>query len=880
MIRHLSWLTITILMLALLGPLPARAQAMPEPGLYQPTDKSLTLSLARQDDGSWELVLWQGGELSGPGAGFAYAGRLVAEPGRGRLAGTWQALPGSCCPGRGRGELAVLSPTSLRFTSFAPSLDRPPWPVQADLVLNKVAEVPARDPMASLAGPWRLGLWYTDLLPDSQPADAVSGQLDITRGEGGVSAAWQGRPGQTSLTPQGGGLELSYQDPAAGYELIAYLRPQAGGLMLEGPFNSTLGRGQMRLVRSGLPAAPATPAAAGGQGELSGLWVDPRTGNDFYQIRGSAQGFDFTAYGGSLDSPRYLSKGRATPDGPGRFTAKAQDVAGQCCGNQGRLIFRLLPDGGMEVSSFWWPQGRPDPGNPAGEPYVIKRAAQQAEPQAAASRASRWPFTQASRPGLLPREAGAVRARFIWRPGEQPRAATIFSQGGYLRDMDLLVDQKGRLAARIFAGGAMVEPVAAEPLSPGEPHDAYLVYQAGDAARLYLDGQQVAEAPLPSPWAGSGSPYLVGASRWPGRAFSGDIEHVDLFAHAVDPAQPGPPDLTITPPPPPIEPTVEAQAQAGPARVRELVRMWQPGRLVHGYAVGPVEEQAMAGRGYLRQGPIAGLYSASPPEGGIGLWGFVHRGRGVMVLIPAQKSPPAPAGSDAAGLMGYALAKAGEGTVPLMELRGELPEPLRGGTAADVLYTTRPDTVKAAQAAGYGPPKVVAYVRPSQEPPFTPPVLYTWQGLWRGEGWGRFVASRKGDVLTMFWYYADLDGPHYLGRYHIAPDGRSADGMAVGRPGPRATYYRQHLELHLDSSDGPRMSITAWRLAAPLDDGRLVSFKNPKPMHTELHKQAQQPRPAEAQALAQALGGPAGDPAEAYKAALGKARAAGRLLER
>lgn len=876
--RNFKLLIILALALAFFAPSPAPAEGLPEAGIYQPVDKSLTLSLAPQDDGSFEMVLWQGGDTAGPGAGFAYAGRMVAEPGRGRLAGTWQALPGSCCPGRGRGELAVTA-DGLRFSSFAPSLDRPPWPVRPDLVLHKVADLPARDPMTALAGPWRLSMWYTDLMPGGQPADAVSGLVDIARAEGGISATWQDRPGQTSLAPQGAGLELAYRDQKAGYELMAHLRPQDGGLTLTGPFNSTLGRGQMRLVRQGLPAAPATPAA-GGKGELSGLWVDPRTGNDFYKISGSTQGFDFTAYGGSLDSPRYLSKGRAMPDGPERFTATARDVAGQCCGNQGRLIFRLLPEGDLEVSSFWWPQGRPDPGNPAGDPYVIKRAAEQTEPAAAAPREARWPVVQASRPGLLATGSGAVRARFIWRPEGQPRPATIFSQGGYLRDMDLFVDGSGHLAARIFAGGVMVQPVASKPLTPGEPHQALLTYQAGDAARLYLDGVPVAEAPMPQPWAGSDSPYLVGASRWPGRAFCGDIEQVELFAHPPDPDQPGPADLTITPPPPPADKPAGQQVQAGPARVRELIRMWHPGRLVHGYAVGPSGERALAAQGFVRQGPIAGLYSAPPAEGGIGLWGFVHRGRGYTTLVPAREQPPTPAGADALGLMGYGMAQAGEGTTPLMELRGELPDPLRGGSSPDVLYTTRKDTAEAARAAGYGPPKVVAQVRPAQEPPFTPPTLFDWQGVWRGEGWGRFVASRKGEVLTLFWYYADLDGPHYLGRYRIAPDGRSAEGMAVGRPGPRATYYRQRLTLELDPKGGPRLTVTAWRLAAPLDDGRLVRFAKPKPTHTVLFKQAQTARPAETQALARALAGPGGDPAAAYQNALDKATAAGRLLVR
>ncbi len=854
----------------------AEAPPVLEPGLYQTADGQAALRLQPLAEGVWEMLLWQGPAESEPGAGFAFLGRLLSRPGTARLSGTWQSLPGSCCPGRGRGEIEALDARSLRFVSFAPSLDQSPWPALPQAVFTKVAELPPLRPLARLVGAWRVAMWYSDLLPGGAPADLVKGRLRLTAAQGRAEGVWEGRPGELYLTPGPEGLTLEYKDPAAGYELSASLSEEAGGLALGGPFRSTLGQGRLRLVRAGLPAEPPCPGTGAGGG-LSGVWVDPRTGNDFFRIKSSAQGFDFTAYGGSLAQPRYLSKGSARQAGPGRFEGRAKDVEGYCCGNQGRLVFRQLSPDRLEVSSVWWPAGQPDPGTPPGEPYVIERSQREAALAGAPpTPAGRWPLVQAARPGLLAPAGGAVRVAFTWQPGEhdQPGSIyTLFSQGGYLRDMDLFIDAQGRLAARIRTRAGLVAPAAAQPLTPGAPHEAWLVYQAGGQARLVLDGRAVAEAEMGGPWVGSNSPYLVGASRWPGRAFQGDIERVELYAQPQDPAQPGEPALVITPPPAPAEPQGQGQAPEAP-KARPLVRWWSPERLVHAYAVQPAEAARLQSAGFVRQGPVAGLWD-QPLAGAEPLYGFRHRGQGYTLLSTSQA---APAGCDSLGLMGYILPQPAEGSVALHELRASFPEPLRGGSSADVLYTSSPQALAAAREAGYGQDRVVGYVQAVKEPDFTPPLLYDWAGVWRGEGWGRFFLSRRGQDLMMYWYYGRADGPHYYGHYRLSPDLKRAEGIAVGRPGKGASYYRHRLEFLLDSRQGPRIRLTSWRLAAPLDDGRLVRFAQPKPTTTLLSKQAQALPPAEAKQVLRALGPP--DPAARLQKALADAQRQGRLLER
>jgi hypothetical protein len=826
----------------------------------------------RLDERAWQMELWQGAAAQGPGAGFSVLARLVPADGGARLAGSWQALPGSCCPGRGRVEVEFLDGRSFRFISFAPSLDQASWPVLPAAVFAKKAELEPPDRLQRLAGRWRVSLWYGDLLPGGAPADPVQGQLSLAPRGAGLAGSWQGWPGELAAEPRAHGLELIYQDSAAGYQLSASLSPLGGGLALAGPFSSTLGQGRLQMVRAGLPAAPP----GGGhqrESELAGTWVDPRTGSDYFQIKGSEAGFDFTAYGGSLAQPRYLTRGSARAAGPGRYQARAQDVEGYCCGNQGRLVFRLVEPDRMEVSSAWWPQGRPDPGAEPGEPYLIERVKKAPEAaKAPPAPAGRWPLVQPARPGLLPREAGAVHAAFAWQPGEARRSYTIFSQGGYRRDLDLWVDPEGRLAARIFTQNGPVELVADTKLEPGRRHEAWLIYQAGGLARLWLDGAEVAAAEQTAPWAGSRSPYLVGASRWPGRAFSGDIERVELFAAAQDPTQPAQADLVITPPPP--RPASGDRAEAGAPRMAALVRLWHPGRLVHAYAAEPAELERLEAAGFVRQGPVGELADRGA-EGLEPLYGFRHRGQGYTVLSTRQSPPP---GCDSLGLLGHVRPEPGPETTPLYELKAEFAEPLRGGKSVDLLYTTRRGELEELRRAGYGQPRVVAHLWPAQEPPPAKPATFSWGGRWRGEGWGKFFLLRRGETLAMHWYYGRPDGPQYYGRYRLSADGRRAEGVAVGRPGKGASYYRHVLEFLTGGRQGPRVRLTSWRLAAPLDDGRLVSFQSPKPTTTLLIKEGGETPAQERARLEEFLAGPS--PQELMHQALGAAKAQGRLLQR
>ena len=854
---------------------PSPAQQGLLPGIYQFQDQA-TCELRPQPDGSWQMRLWQGASLDGPREGFAFLGRLVPDPAFKRLSGTWQSLPGSCCPGRGRGEIEVLGPDSFRFAVFAPSLERQAWEVLPQAEFHRVAELPPQAGGSHLAGSWRVFLYYNDLLPGGAPADQVQGNLTLQPKDQGAAGSWQGWPGQVELAPTPTGAKLAYRDPAAGYQLEAALASDDGGLSYQGEFTSTLGRGRLRLVRAGLPANPPGLSLKS-EGDLSGVWVDPRTGSDYFEITGSAQGFDFTAYGGLPTQPRYLTKGRARPVGPGLFRAEAKDVAGFCCGNQGRLIFRRLGPDRLEVRALWWPQEQPDPGGEPGEPYVIQRVRKKTAPQATAARAGtggRWPVVQPARPGLLDTQGGAVAVRFVWHP--EPDAQhdyTLFSQGGYLRDLDLFIDPQGRLAARIACQDQTIQLRASDPLTPNQPHQAWLTYQAGGQAAIYLDGEKLAELAMPAPWRGSHSPYILGASRWPGRGFSGDIEKVELWDAWQDPENPAPATLSIVPPP-----ATQGQTAGGGEEplTRPLLRLWNPRRLVHAYAAGFEQAALLKPQGFVLEGPV-GRLAARQEEGTTGLYAFRHRAGGYTIL---KTDPQAPAGTDALGILGYVWTRAADDTTALYQCQGELAEPLRGGTTRDLLYSSRPETLAAAQEAGYGKPKLVCYLRPAKEPDFKPPVLYTWSGAYQGEGWGRFFLLRRGEELFMFWYYGRISGPHYYGRYRLSADGRHAQGVAVGRPGPKATYYRQRLEFDLEAPRGPRIKVTSWRLAAPLDDGRLVSFKNPAAQKTLLIKTAQALPQTERQVLENDLLRPNLDPARLLEEAIHKARQQGRLLER
>lgn len=837
------------------------------PGIYQPNDASATALVDPQPDGSLLLRLWQGGEAV-HGGGFAYLGRLVASPGGKRMAGMWQALPGSCCPGRGRQEIEVLGPEAFRFALFAPTLDRPAWTGDAKMIFRRVAGMPPAEPTDRLAGAWRITYWYTNLLPNGAPSDLAQGKLELTPQGEALQGKWEGLPGTVSLTPTSGGALLVYRDQAAGFELTAQLAEEASGLSLGGVFNSTLGQGQCNLTRQGLPASPPRPQVSQ-EGNLSGTWVDTRTGSDFFKITGSDKGFSFVAYGGALSQPRYYSKGQAVPAGPERLQGQAQDQPGQCCGNQGSFEFRLLEPNRLEVTAYWWPQGQPRPPQLKPETFLLERTSQQQT--AAAATPAGWPQVIAARSDLPGGPTGSVEVSF--NPGQgagQPRA--LFCQGGYGQRLELYLDQEGHLCALMDTTQAPLELRSSSIVVPDKEHIAWLIWEAGAYARLFLDGSEVAAAAMPTPWKGSSAPYLVGGSRWPGRVFQGSINEVRLWPQAEDPSAPTPPGLTINPgaAQPASEPAERAQAPA----IHALLRLWHPGLLRHAYAVNPQEVSSWEAQGYRLEGPIARLWS-KPVTGSRPLWGYAHQKAGYFLISESNTPPP---GCRPLGLMGYAPEGNGPGRVELWGLEAQFPEPLRGGESLDRLYTTDPKTVDQARQAGYINPGRLAYALPVKGARYTPPLLYNWAGSWRGDGWGRFFLTRRGDELFMFWYYANLNGPKFYGRYRLSPDGKSAEGVAVGQPGPGARYYRHKLVFDTSSPAGPRVRLSAWRLAAPLDDGRLVVFKKSRPTVSELIKSGQK-APEQEQAILDEL---AGSPAleEQYRRAVDQARSTGRLLER
>jgi hypothetical protein len=848
------------------------AQAAPEilPGRYQLPGQPVFCELSQQGEGAWQLSLWQGAPAEQAGSGgLALVARLLAEAGGRRLAGPWQSLPHSCCLGQGRLEIEAISADSFRFALFTPALEQSAWPLAEAQVFQRVADLPPRDSGRALAGGWRLSLWYTDLLPQAEPADPQEGLLLLSPGQGAAQGVWQGQPGQARLEPSPGGAVFAYTDSQARFEIKSDLRPLAQGLAYEGHFLSNLGEGILRLVRQGLPADPPGNVLAG-QGDLSGLWVDRRTGSDFLRIKGGAQALEFTAYGGDVSRPRYLSQGQARASGPQTLEGAAQDQKGQCCGNQARLSFKVLGPSRLQVRALWWPLEKPDPGSPLGEPYILERV-RPASLSPAESNGDQWPEVFAWQPGLLPARGGALRARFTWQPSGPGQVATIFCQGGYGQELDLFIDAKGRLAGRLAIAGGLVSAQAQEPLSQGQPHEAWLIYQAGGQLRLLLDDRQVAAEPLAQPWNASRSPYLVGASRWPLRDFEGSIEGVELWDQPVDPARPGPPTLALNPSDEQSEPAAEAAPATAP-----LLRLYHPRLLRHAYAVTPEQVAVLKEQGYVPRGPIGRLWTA-PQPGSLELWAYRHKERGYTVLQTSDKAPP---GCEPLGRLGHVFGLVHPPSQPLYQMEGRFEDPLRGGQTWDMLYTSRADQLPRLKEQGYSNERLLCHLAPEPEPIPEAPLTYTWQGAWGGDGWGRFFLLARGQDLHLFWYYGQSDGPRYFGRLKLSPDGRQALGMAVGQPGPLATYYRLELTFDLQAPQGPRLHQKSWRLAAPLDDGRLVSFQKPQLSEVLLMKTGPTVPAEEAAILERFITDPASDPQAQLTAALEQARRLGRLVEK
>ena len=849
----------------------AQGHAGLEPGVYQYAEGS-SCELTPLPDGSWQVLLWQGDAAAGktPG-GFSFLGRAVFDAKRNRLALNWQSLPGSCCPGRGRAELTPLDAKSFKFSAFAPNLEQGAWPVLADARFDWVSPPVSETKTASLTGGWKILLWYEDLLPGGAPADQVEGALNVSAGTQGARAVWQGRPGRTLLGFKDGGLVLGYKDSKASYQLDAVLRPMAGGLAYAGRFHSTLGRGFLQMVRTGLPAAP--PGAVAADDSLAGTWVDPRTGSDFFEITGSARGFDFVSYGGSRTKPRYLTKGSATPLGEGRFQAEAADVDGYCCGNRGRLAFSLKGKDQMEVSALWWPKGQPEPQTQPDRPYVIQKAVKQSGAGEQVAAGGMWPVARPAKGGLLAKEAGSVEVAFNWAPQSGARDYALFSQGGYLRDMDLFINHAGRLAARITTRNGEIELTGRQKVEQGGDHIALLTYRAGGKASLYLDGDEAGQVKMPSAWVGSNSPYLVGGSRWPGRSFEGTIKSVKLWADGGGGKESAPAALSLAFT---ANDTDAAGRKDAGARERTILELWNPVRLLHAYAVRPEQVEILKKEGYRVQGPV-GRLAGVREDGTEPLFAFRHRALGHYILARGSKPPE---GCDSLGLLGFIWASAGPEVTKLESLSAAFPEPVRGGHSRDFYYTSRPENMQAAIEAGYGKASLVGYVKPVKEPDFAPPLLYEWNGTWRGEGWGRFYLRREGDLVNVFWYYGRLDSPHYFGRYRLEPGGRRAKGYVVGGEGVAATYFRQELTFADNLNGGPGIKVRTWRLIAPTDDGKVVLFKKPAYKDSRLVKAAPKIPTEEGRLLGRFASEKDRDPALMMRRALEKAAKGNILVER
>lgn len=862
-------------------PLTALAQAQPQdllsPGIYQWEDFSYC-EVKKLDNGFFYLLLRQGTPQNPTPGGFAFYGRLVPDQNQTRFSISWQALPSSCCPGRGRAEIEIMEQDKFSFASLAPSSDRPAWSVKSGAVFIRTGDLEKTSILQHISGSWNISWWYTDLLPGNTPADPGNQTIAFQVSGPKTTGIWPGTNNTINLTPSDQGIALDYKDPQKGFELSAALLPEAGGLSLSGSFYSTLGRGRMILVRKGLPANP--PGNSGEiVGGLSGTWVDPRTGNDFFRIKGTIKGFDFTAYGGNRNNPRYLTKGRARPDEADAFKAFAKDVKGYCCGNQGRMLFKLLSPTRMEIKAVWWPQGAPDPQTEPGSPYIIEKISTSTEKATvAASTRGRWPVVTPRRPGLLARNQGAVKAFFTYAPQGAAKDHTIFSQGGYLRDFELFIDADDRLAAKISCEDQTLALRSKIKVKPQAENKAWLVYQAGNTAALYLNGDKVAEKPMPTPWRGSNSPYIMGASRWPQKSFDGKISSVSLWPTFQEPLLAVEPALTIDAP----EAADAGQDIGQPQKELEtvqLIRLWNPKRLVHAYAVNDEEIKALLEEGFVKTSPV-GRILTSPQKKATGLWAFTHRSQGYTILLTGDEAPATPKGCDRLGRLGYVWNQASPENTQMFGLKASFTEPLRRIISQDLLYTTSRENAASAREAGYGPRKEVAFVLPEREETYQPPLLYDWTGAYRGEGWGRFFISQKGNELYMFWYYGGINGPHYFGRYTLGPDNRTAEGIAVGRPGSKASFYRHRLVFDLESQKGPCIKLTAWRMAAPLDDGRLVLLSKSKAMETLMIKTSQELPAREESILTRQSAPGAVSPAKAYEQAVKKARQEDRLEHR
>lgn len=164
-----------------------------------------------------------------------------------------------------------------------------------------------------------------------------------------------------------------------------------------------------------------------------------------------------------------------------------------------------------------------------------------------------------------------------------------------------------------------------------------------------------------------------------------------------------------------------------------------------------------------------------------------------------------------------------------LEVTGEFWPVDNKADAVPVSFTLTREGVPLNAAASVFPS--ITYDNPasSMEPGATSP---TWDGSWHGDGWASFFIQQKGNLLQMYWYYSQ-ESPFY-GLYTLSEDGKSASGTAVSLvASPGNTFYYHELKLN---NDPLQITVTMRRLAAPLEDGRWVSFSNAPPTSFVLQK--------------------------------------------
>jgi hypothetical protein len=126
----------------------------------------------------------------------------------------------------------------------------------------------------------------------------------------------------------------------------------------------------------------------------------------------------------------------------------------------------------------------------------------------------------------------------------------------------------------------------------------------------------------------------------------------------------------------------------------------------------------------------------------------------------------------------------------------------------------------------------------------------------------------------MFWYYSPQSP--FFGLYQLDSSGLKARGSALAEiKSPGNTFY-QH-ELRLDP-DKLQIEVLSRRLAAPLEDGRWVTWKSNPPGSISLHKLDDNLPASERAALEQWFRH--NRPQDIFESTLRQAGREGKLLER